>query len=146
MKKPIRATFCGRSINTGRCSDIIDSAPDEVCAYLYDYCSLERLRISKEEKNPARLIITNDGRQQLVATVKRVQWPLYDREFVTQMFWWKNNSDGSHYVGVVSVDENVDYGTSMKTVREYSINLTKLIPFGEIGADGKQHQSQMIHT
>ena len=146
MKKSTKTNFCGRSINTGRCTDIIDAGPDEVCAYLYDFCSHDRLRISKEEGNPVRLILTNDGRQQLVATVKRVQWPLYDREFVFRTFWWKDEADGSHYVGVVSVDENVDYGTSMKTTRGSTINLTKLIPFGEVGADGKQHQSQMIYT
>ena len=124
MKKPIKTAFCGRSINTVMCNDIIDAGPEEVCAYLYDYCSYDQLRINKEEANPVRLVVTNDGRQQLVATVKRVQWPSNNREFVTQMFWWKDDSDGSHYVGVVSVDEDVDYGISMKMVRGNTINLT----------------------
>ena len=62
------------------------------------------------------------------------------------MFLWKDDRDGSHYVGVVSVDKDVDYGISMKIVRGYTINLTQHKPCGEVGADGKQHQSRMMYT
>ena len=121
MKKLTKTAFCERTINTVRGTDIIDAGPEEVCAYIYDFCSRDRLRFSRELGHPARLIITNDGRQQLVASVKRVRWPFNNREFVTQMFWWKDNIDGSHYVGVVSIEEDIDYGNSMKMVRGYAI-------------------------
>ena len=44
------------------------------------------------------------------------------------------------------MEENIVYGISMKMVRGYTINLTKLIPYGEVGADRKHHQIQMIYT
>ena len=73
MKRKQRSGWCERSIATGRCSDIIDASPLEVLACLRDFCSRERRRISKEELNPARLVLSDDGREQLVATVKRVK-------------------------------------------------------------------------
>jgi len=59
------------------------------------------------------------------------------------MSWWKDESDGSYYVRVVFVKKDIDYRNPMKMVRGYTINLVKLEPCGEVGADGKQHQSQM---
>ena len=55
----------------------------------------------------------------------------------------KDATTGTYYVGSVSVDDVVDYGTNMKTVRGSTTNLSKFEPFGDVREDGKFHQSRM---
>ena len=103
------------------------------------------MRISREEGNPARLSLNDDGRQALIATIKHVDMPLYNREFVCRLFWWKDAS-GAYYFGTVSVDDIIDYGVSTKTARGFNISVAKLEPWGEIGEDGIHHQCRIEYT
>jgi len=117
MKKHQTTGWCERSIAMGRCVDIIDTSAENVIAYLYDFCSSQRMRINTEEGNIARLNLTDDGRQQLVATVKKVQWPLHNREFVCNVIWW-NGGGGAYYLAIISVNNDIDYGASLNTLLE----------------------------
>ena len=134
-----------RSIAIGRSSDIIDASPEVVCSWFYDFCSRDRMRVHREEGNVARLVEKDDGRQQLVATIKHMPWPLNDREFVTYMFWWKDNA-GAYYLAAASVDESIDYGVSMKKVRGFVQNLAQIEPYGEVGEDGRMSQCRIMVT
>ena len=145
MKRKQNRGWCERSIATGRCSDIIDASPAETLAYLYDFCSRQRMVIHTEQGHVARLNVTDDGRQQLIAAVKRVQWPLKNREFVCKVMWW-NDVSGAYYLGVASVSNDIDYGTSLYTVRGFTKGLVKLEPFGDVGEDGRFGQCRMIYT
>ena len=83
--------------------------------------------LNREQKNFARFIENNDGRQQLTATIKAMPWPLNDREFVTRMFWWRGPG-GAYYFAVVSVNDIIDYGVSTKTVRAVTQQFILLEP------------------
>jgi len=89
MKRKEKRGYCERSIGMGRCVEVIDAPPEVVTSWLYDFCSKDRQRIDREAGHIARLSFANDGRQQLIASVKRVQWPFSNREFVTILVWWK---------------------------------------------------------
>ena len=145
MKRKKKRGLCERSIAVGRCSDIVDSSPTAVLAWLYDVCSSERMRIHREYRNIARLVSANDGRQQLVAVIKRLQWPLSNREFVTQMVWWQDNNTGTYYLAFSSIGEDIDYGSPLSMVRGFTRALMKLEPFGEV-VEGKRTQCRMSFT
>ena len=113
----------------GRCIDVVDAAPEEVVAWLYDVCSRDRMRVHHEYGNIARLALNDDGRQLVFATIKHLQFPLTNREFVSQTFWWRDET-GAYFYGSVSVNDVVDYGVSTKTVRGLTRALVKLIPWG----------------
>ncbi|GMH47367.1 hypothetical protein TL16_g00047 [Triparma laevis f. inornata] len=44
-----------RSVGTGKAVGVVDCSAEEVAAWVMDVCSNERMRISTEERNPARL-------------------------------------------------------------------------------------------
>ena len=52
-----------RSVATGKAVGVVDYSAEEVAAWQMDYCSNERMRISKEEGNPARLELREKSEQ-----------------------------------------------------------------------------------
>ena len=106
-----------RSVATGRASGMVDCEAAEVAAWLFDYCSRDRMRISQEEGHPARLIVEDKKvRNEIIfATVKKMPFLLTNREFVVRQIWM-SDIDGIT-ICAESTDAKVDYGASFKTVR-----------------------------
>ena len=65
---------------------IIDCSAEEVAAYLFDYCSRQRMHKSQEKKDPARLVVEDNAalNEAIFATVKSMPLLLKDREFVAK--------------------------------------------------------------
>ena len=63
-----------------------------------DFCSVERMRISKKEGNPARLEIRKRRREneRTFAIVKRMPAPLENREFVFRQVWYAEKGKVRH--------------------------------------------------
>ena len=99
-----------RSIATGKAVGVVDSSAEEVAAWLMDYCNNERMRISREEGNFARVMLREKARvnEVTVATVKKMPIYLTNREFVTRMMW--KSEEGKVWIAIESVDDVVDYG------------------------------------
>jgi len=78
-----------RSVGTGRAVGVIDCSAEEFAAWQINFCSNERIRISNEEGNPARLVLRKESRlnEVTVATVKKFPFMLDNREFVTKQIW-----------------------------------------------------------
>ncbi|GMI13543.1 hypothetical protein TrLO_g6791 [Triparma laevis f. longispina] len=90
---------------------IIDCHPAEVIAWNFDYCSKERMRISAEEGNPARICVEKRGATEAIfATIKSFPLILSDREFVVRQIW--NVEDDGKVVELycASIPLEVDYG------------------------------------
>jgi hypothetical protein len=89
---------------------VVDSSAEEVAAWLMDYCNNERMRVSREKGNLARLMLRKKARVNdvTVATVKKMPIYLTNREFVTRMMW--KSEDGKVWIAFESVDDVVDYG------------------------------------
>ncbi|GMH47290.1 hypothetical protein TL16_g00027 [Triparma laevis f. inornata] len=106
-----------RSIATGMGIGVVDCSAEEMAAWMMDYCSNERMRISKEEGNPARLELRNKARlnEATFASVKKMPIFLNNRELVYRMIW--KSEEGKVLVAIESVDDDVDYGTTLRKVR-----------------------------
>ena len=80
---------------------------------LFDYCGRERTRTHKEDGTDlARLVVhqRNGGRQQTVATIKALPWPLLSRELVFHMEWNKEEDKSMTLTIVPANGVLVDYG------------------------------------
>ena len=101
----------------GRAEGVIDCEATEAAAWLFDYCSNERMRISKERGDPARLVVEANRapNERTFAMVKKMPFPWKDREFVFKMIL-KTEAD-SITIAVESIDLDVDYGAHFKTER-----------------------------
>ena len=82
-----------------------------------DYCSNERMRIDKEVKNHARLVLRGKARvnEMTIATVKAMPFPLNSREWVARQIW--KSEQGKVFIAFESTDDKVDYGMSLRKVR-----------------------------
>ncbi|GMH98961.1 hypothetical protein TrST_g10973 [Triparma strigata] len=142
------------SIAAGKAVGIIDSSAEEVAAWTMDYCGQERMRISREQGHPARLVLTEeDGypvkdNEITVATVKRMPFFLNDREFVTRMIWRSN--EGKVSVAIESVDDNVDdaYGRKIRKTRSFTRALWEFenLPQREGEGEGGGENQQQCKT
>ena len=135
-----------RSIGTGKSVGIVDCSAEEVAAWVMDYCSNERMRISTEERNPARLELREKGEQggegsqgvrqfaypefttnthalaarvneACFATIKKFPFLLDNREFVFRHFW--KSEEGKVSIAVESIDDEVDYGVKLGRTRGF---------------------------
>ncbi|GMH85717.1 hypothetical protein TrST_g4793 [Triparma strigata] len=115
-----------------RASCICDCSAEDAMAYLWDACSDTRLKGGREsslkahlDKSLALYVDQHDrvfepaggaggGRNDVVAVLKKLPWPLKKIEFVFSRTWRKIG-DG-YGIAVESVDNrvNADYGTVMK--------------------------------
>ena len=123
-----------RNVATGKGEGVVDSSAWEVAAYFCNYCSNERIRVSKEDGNPARLILDYKAPNEAkMATIKKMPFPLLDREFVVRLVW-KSDEDGVT-IAVESIDEQVDYGAKMNTVRAHTqsfYRFHRLLALGDV--------------
>ena len=108
---------------TGKAVADIDASAEEVTAWLFDYCSRERMRINKEQsKNSPRIIVrSNEVNTAVVATVKRFPFPLSNRDFVLHVSWHKLDED-NFVICSDSVDNDtaVDFGMVNRNIRAQS--------------------------
>jgi len=93
--------------------------------------SREHARFSSEQGNPARLIQSASGpHDQVVATIKKMPFPLNSREFVGRILC-ATDTNGDLLVTSVPVHDVIDYGMKSRTVRGVARSLMRFIPFGE---------------
>jgi len=87
--------------------------------------------ISSEQGNPARVIQSGSGpHDQVLATIKKLSFPLNNREFVGR-FVCAKDTNGDLLITAVPVDDVIDYGMNTRTVRGVSRALTRFTPSGE---------------
>lgn len=77
----------GRQVATGKAATEIDTSAEETVAWIFDYCSRERMRINLEENgNMPRLQIAEEqtgSNSAGFATLKKMPFPFHLREFVS---------------------------------------------------------------
>ena len=102
-----------RSIATGKAEAEIDTSAAEAAAWMWDFCSNERMRVDIEDGQHARLVVGREGfEDQTLAVVKRMPFPLSKREGVFRQVLSK--SDGKIIIGTESVDDVIDYGRKIR--------------------------------
>ncbi|GMH68630.1 hypothetical protein TL16_g04977 [Triparma laevis f. inornata] len=115
-----------RSVGTGKAVGVVDCSAEEVAAFVMDFCSNERMRVSKEKGNPARLELREKARwnENTFAFVRKNPIFLNNREFVFRMFW--KSEEGKAFVIIESVDDIVDYGSKLKKTRAFTNGLWQI--------------------
>ncbi|GMH53066.1 hypothetical protein TrST_g11050 [Triparma strigata] len=107
---------------TGKAEATLDCSAQEAAAWQMDFCSKERKRVSRSERNPARFELTEKAKRNEIclATVKRFPFPIDNREFVVRQIW-KSEGLGTKVDKVLiafeSIDDEVDYGKKLKKTR-----------------------------
>ena len=120
-----------RSVAIGKATAVIDCPVLEAAAWWFSFMSRERMRINGEEGNPARLLLKNSNpHDQVVATIKKMPFPLYKREFINRQVC-ALDANGDLLISVVPVDDVVDYGMSTRAVRGVARGIMRLTPSGE---------------
>ncbi|GMH62352.1 hypothetical protein TrST_g13759 [Triparma strigata] len=137
-------------IAAGKAIAIVDSSVEKVAAWVMDACGNEKMRISREEGNPARLVLTEeDGYPQkdneiTLATVKRMPFFLNDREFVVRMIW--RSDEGKMSIATESIDDNVDvaYGRKLRKTRGFTRALWEFenLPQRDVEGEGEGENQQ----
>ncbi|GMH90953.1 hypothetical protein TL16_g11919 [Triparma laevis f. inornata] len=106
------------SMAFGRAVGIADGTAEELAAWQMDFCSDEKMRTNIREKNPARLELTHLKRVNEItfATVKKMPFPLDNREFIVRLVW--KSEDGKVLIAFEPADiEEVDYGLRLRSIR-----------------------------
>ena len=112
-----------RSVATGKAVCTVDCSAEQIAAWIMDFCSNERMRTSIEEGQPARIELRNKRKvnEYVTATVKAMPLLLHNREFIARMIW--KSEEGKVWIAMESMDEEVDYGVKMKTIRATTIGI-----------------------
>jgi len=119
-----------RTIALGKATAVIDCSAHEATAYTFTYVSRERDRASCEEQHPARMLATtNTIHDNVIATIKKMPLLLRNREFVARQVCASDTS-GDFLVAADPVDDIIDYGMTIRTVRGIGRCLTRITPLG----------------
>jgi len=118
-------------IALGKATAIIDCSARDALAFFFAVGAREDRRISSEQGNPALLVQRRTASNDMVwATIKKMPFPLHNREFVVRQVCC-SDVNGDFLVVAVSTDDVIDYGMKTNTVRGVSRALTRFAPSGE---------------
>jgi hypothetical protein len=121
-----------KSAGLGNAEVIVDCSSKEATCWLSHYHSRERMRVHEEERNPARLVITQTSpHDRVFATIKRMPLLLWNREFIMRVLATQEVETGDFLVCIQSVDEAVDYGSTFRTVRGTTTAFLRVSSLGD---------------
>ena len=84
----------GESNAWGKATTTIDTSAENVLAWIWDYCSNERLNATKKlHKNPREVIKHSAPNQNVFSSIKSLPWPLRSRQFVSENTWTKQDDN-----------------------------------------------------
>jgi len=93
--------------------------------------SRENKRRSYEQGDPALLLVREHSKHdQVIATIKKMPFPLHNREFVGRQVC-AMDTNGDLLITYVHVDDVVDYGMSARTVRGSNRAILRFTPVGD---------------
>jgi len=120
-----------RSIALGMATALVDSSARDALASWWSYASRKNMRISSEQSHPARLVQRRNGlNDAVVATIKKMPFPLNNREFVNRQLCC-SDVNGDLLFAYAPVDDVIDYGMNARAVRGLIRAIMRLTPTGE---------------
>ena len=88
----------GESNSWGKATTTIDTSAENALAWIWDYCSNERLdTVKKLRKNPREVIKHKAPNHNVLSTIKALPWPLRARQFIYENTWTKQDDDAYVY-------------------------------------------------
>jgi hypothetical protein len=137
-----------RSIALGRAYGNADCTAEEAAAWYFEYCGRDRNTLGFQAGDLARLEVrkgVQKRNEKLIASVKKLPFPLNNREFVFRNLWKKNENE-SISVGSWPSDDEIDYGGEIKNVVRaegrgllIATNISKEGEIAQCKLDFKQH-------
>jgi len=110
---------------------VLDCLVFDALARWFSFLRRENVEQSSEQGNPALLLADERSRHDhVVATIKKMPFPLHNREFVFHQVCC-SDINGDLLLASVPADEAIDYGMKTNTVRGVARNLMRLIPSGD---------------
>ena len=83
----------GESNSWGKATTTIDTSAENALAWIWDYCSNERLdAVNKLHKNPREVIKHVASNHNVFSTIKALPWPLNARQFIYENIWTKESN------------------------------------------------------
>jgi len=120
-----------RQVSIARATTTIDCSALQTMAFLMEFCSRYRTRISLEEGNPARVCVSRRSPHDAVfATVKTLPLLFRNREFVIRQIC-AEDVNGDLIIAISDSDANADYGfntSKLNLVRGETRALFRCIP------------------
>jgi hypothetical protein len=125
-----------RTIGVGKAKTVVDSSAMNICGWVADYCSRERIRIGEEEGEKSRFIVERRSPHDFTAaSLKHLPFPLRDREFVGRVICAFDDETQEFKFFSQAVDIPIDHGLNARTVRGTSMILMKIKPINETQCD-----------
>jgi len=110
---------------------VLDCSARNALAWWFSLMRRENVKQSSEQGNPALLLADERSRHDhFVATIKKMPFPLNNREFVNRLVCVAD-INGDLLIMCVPVDNVIDYGMNTRTVRGVSRALVRFTPYGE---------------
>jgi len=117
-----------RSVALGKATTTIDCSAKKAAAKWFSVMGRLPVQKSNEQGNPARLLVTTNGVHDICwATIKKMPFPLLNRELVGRTMC-VTDTNGDVLITYSPVDDIVDYGMKMKTVRAVSRCFVRFTP------------------
>ncbi|GMI25032.1 hypothetical protein TeGR_g8761 [Tetraparma gracilis] len=132
------------SVALGMAKATLDCSATEAFAYQFAVCGREKMRISKEGEDLARFVLKERAAHDFeLASVKKMPFPLTNREFLTRYLSFKEPTGDLVVVFEALPDTTkVDYGANLKVVRAKS---TGIVRFKPINGDAQCEVTQIQH-
>jgi len=110
---------------------VLDCSERDAMAWWFSFMRRENVKQSSEQGNPALMLANERSRHDhVVATIKKMPFPLHNREFVNRLVCCLD-VNGDLLIVCVPVNNVIDYGMNTRTVRGVSRALLWLTPYGE---------------
>jgi hypothetical protein len=123
----------GQREGTSRASVVIDASVVEGSSWMIDFCSSTRVRNAKESGNEvARIVVSEASRHDVVvATVKKLPFPLGNIEFVNRLIAFTDGADTVVVAEPVEEIAMIDYGMKISAVRCSTRILCRFTPISD---------------
>jgi hypothetical protein len=118
----------------GKATATLDCSALDALAYRFAVCGREKMRISRENKAGARLIMKEHTKHDFEwAYVNNLPFPLTNREFLTRFlcFKAKTTSDLVIIFAPLPQSTRVDYGANLKVVRGETTGVFRVKPIND---------------
>jgi len=119
----------------GKATSTVDTSALQAAAWYFSFCSRERQMISKQEKNPVRIVVEKHTEHDwTVATIKSMPFPIANREFLLRQVCCFDDGPAQNPDILVAIQSpsdpslKIDYGQTFRAVRATTQILLRLSP------------------
>jgi hypothetical protein len=139
-----RREFGDRPVSLGKAVALLDCTPKEALSYWFDFGGRERMKLSMEDGNPARLVCQKRSpHDHVMACVVKMPFFCHDRDHVNRTICASSEDGQELFCASIPVDDIMDYGARFNTVRGVTTAFASFVPVE--GPDGIEQCQVTLH-